>query len=70
LETNHPEIGSPIKEPTGIANRILPNSASLNPKAVLIVGILEAQVAKLNPEMKKKRLKKNRCLLFEIINLR
>jgi len=33
-----------------------------------MVGILEAQVEKLKPDMKKKRLRKKRCLDFEIIN--
>lgn len=33
-----------------------------------MVGILEAQVAKVKPEIKKKRLKKIRCLFFVIIN--
>src|SRR4051812_405200 len=67
LETSQPEIGSPIREPTGMASKIVPSSASLNPKNSLIVGILEAQVAKLKPEIKKNRLRKKRCLLFETI---
>lgn len=52
-ETNHPEIGRPISELIGIANKILPNSASLKSKQVLIVGMRDAQVEKQNPEKKK-----------------
>jgi hypothetical protein len=37
----------------------------LYPKNVLMVGILDAQDEKQNPEMKKKTLKKNRCLFFK-----
>jgi hypothetical protein len=53
LETNHPEMGNPIKELIGIANRIVPNSASLKLKNVLIVGIRDAQEAKQIPDRKK-----------------
>ena len=53
LETSHPDIGSPIIEPTGIANRTLPKTASLKLKKSLIVGILEAQEAKHTPDKKK-----------------
>jgi len=65
LETSHPEKGKPIKEVSGIANKIVPSSASFKSKNVLIVGILEAQVAKLNPEIKKKILRKIRWVFFE-----
>ena len=68
LATSHPDMGSPMRDPIGIASRTVPNSASLKPNAFLIVGILDAQVAKLKPEMKKKRLKKNLCLCLEIID--
>jgi len=53
LEITHPEIGRPIIELIGIAKSMVPSSASLKLKNVLIVGILEAQVAKHNPAKKK-----------------
>tara|TARA_R110002051_G_scaffold13340_2_gene44693 strand:- start:1252 stop:1557 length:306 start_codon:yes stop_codon:yes gene_type:complete len=53
LETNHPDIGKPIKELMGMANKRLPNSASLKLKFVFMVGIRDAQVAKQKPERKK-----------------
>jgi hypothetical protein len=68
LETRKPETGSPIIELMGIHKRMVPNSASLYPKKVLIVGILEAQVEKQKPERKKKTLKNIRCLFFNSIN--
>jgi len=40
FETNHPEIGNPIKELIGIIKSKLPNSASLKLYKVFIVGIL------------------------------
>ena len=52
-ETNQPETGSPIKELTGITISRFPNSASFKSKAILIVGIREAQVEKQKPERKK-----------------
>lgn len=67
LVTSHPEKGSPIKELIGIVNNILPNCASLSSKAVLIVGILDAQLEKLKPERKKKTLNESRCLFFRCI---
>lgn len=57
FETSHPEIGNPINEPIGMASKMVPSSASFNPKIVLTVGIRDAQVAKLNPEIKKNRLR-------------
>jgi hypothetical protein len=69
LETSQPEIGSPSKEPMGMARRILPSSASLNSKAVFIVGILDAQVEKLKPDRKKAKLRNTRCLVLEIMGL-
>ena len=63
--TNQPETGSPINELRGINKRMVPNSASLNPKKVFMVGILEAQDEKQTPETKKKVLKKMRCLFFK-----
>jgi hypothetical protein len=65
--TNHPDIGRPINELIGMNKRIVPNSASLNPKKLFIVGIRDAQLEKQIPERKKKTLKKIRCLLFESI---
>jgi len=53
LDTNHPEMGNPIKELIGIAKSTVPSSASLKLKSVLIVGIRDAQVAKLRPVRKK-----------------
>jgi len=53
LETNHPEIGNPIKELTGIAIRIVPSSASFKSKKVFIVGMRDAQEAKHIPDKKK-----------------
>jgi hypothetical protein len=53
LDTNHPEMGRPTNELIGIASKRLPNSASLKLKTVLMVGILEAQVAKQKPDRKK-----------------
>jgi hypothetical protein len=67
-DTRKPETGSPIIELMGMLNKIVPNSASLYPKAVFIVGILDAQVEKQKPERKKNALKKNLCLSFNSIN--
>ena len=53
LETNQPEIGNPNKELMGIANNIVPSSASFKSKNVLIVGIREAHDAKQSPDKKK-----------------
>lgn len=67
LETNQPEIGSPIIELTGIVISKLPNSASFRSKKVFRLGILEAQVAKKKPEIKKYVLRAKRCFfLFSI----
>lgn len=52
-ETSQPEIGKPISEPTGIVSKRLPNWASFKSKADFMVGILDAQVEKKNPERKK-----------------
>lgn len=52
LETNHPEMGKPIKELMGMANSTVPSSASLKWNMVFIVGIREAHVAKLIPVKK------------------
>lgn len=64
LETSHPENGNPTRELTGMNRRIVPNSASLYPNAVLIVGIREAQDAKQKPDKKKNKLRKNLCLFL------
>ena len=64
LATNQPEIGNPTNELMGMQSKSVPNSASLNPNVVLMVGIREAHVEKQMPERKKKTLKKNRCLFF------
>lgn len=67
FETNHPEIGKPNNELIGKINNILPSSASLRSKSDLIVGIRDAHVAKLNPEIKKNMLKAIRCFWFSFI---
>ena len=67
LDTSQPEIGKPNKEPIGIASKMEPNSASLKSKAAFIVGILEAQVEKLNPEIKKNKLRNIRWVVLEIM---
>lgn len=66
-ETSQPEMGRPISELTGMAKRSVPNSASLKSKNVLIVGIREAQVEKLKPEIKKNMLRKRRLRFGKII---
>lgn len=66
-DTSQPDIGKPINELIGMKRRMVPNSASLYPKVVLIVGIREAQVEKQTPERKKNTLRKNRCLFFDSI---
>jgi len=50
-----------------MASKIEPSSASLKSKAALMVGILEAQVEKLNPERKKNKLRKIRWVVLEIM---
>jgi len=67
FETNQPEIGNPINELIGMVSNTEPNSASLNPNAPLIVGILDAQLEKQNPERKKNALKKNLCFFRDSI---
>ena len=67
-DTSQPEMGSPIKDPIGKANKMVPKVASLKSNADFIVGILDAQVEKLRPDMKKKRLKKILCLFLVIMN--
>ena len=47
--TNLPENGIITNCPTGSANKILPKSASLSAKVILISGIRLAQVAKHKP---------------------
>jgi hypothetical protein len=53
LSTSQPDIGRPMNELTGKVRRMLPSSASFNPKWVFIVGILEAQLEKQSPKTKK-----------------
>jgi len=64
LDTNQPEMGKPIKELMGINNKSVPNSASLNWKLILMVGMREAHVEKQTPERKKNTLKKIRCFIL------
>jgi len=66
-DTSQPEIGSPINEPIGKANKMVPKAASLKSNVDLIVGILDAQVEKLRPDIKKNRLKKILCLFLVIM---
>ncbi len=53
LDTNHPEMGKPIKELIGMTSNKFPNSTSLKSKFDLIDGIREAHVANPNPSRKK-----------------
>lgn len=61
LDTSQPEIGNPIMELTGMVSNMVPSSASFRSKAVFIVGILDAQLEKLNPERKKNILSEILC---------
>lgn len=65
---SQPDMGRPSKELMGMVNKIEPISASLKPKLVFIVGILDAQLEKQKPERKKNRLKKKRCLFLMSIS--
>ena len=67
LETNQPEMGSPSKDPIGMASNMEPSSASLKSKAIFIVGIRDAHVEKLKPERKKNKLRKIRWVFLEIM---
>src|SRR5690606_5311747 len=60
-EINQPETGRPSRELTGIKSSIVPSWASLNSNVLLMVGILEAQLAKQNPERKKNEASEIRC---------
>ena len=53
LDTSQPETKVPAIAAKGIANNTLPNWASFNLNANLIVGIRDAQDAKHNPDRKK-----------------
>jgi len=64
LEISQPEIGRPIRELTGMVSNKLPNCASLSSYKILMEGILEAQVAKPKPAIKKYKLNDTRCLLL------
>src|SRR5687768_17291715 len=63
--TSQLEKGNPIMEATGIANKMLPNSASFKCKAAAIVGMREVQLEKLKPARKKKVLRARRWLRKE-----
>ena len=63
-DTSHPEKGKPISELSGMKSNTVPSSASLYPKVVLIVGIRDAQEEKQNPDRKKNKLRKTRCLFL------
>jgi hypothetical protein len=69
LETSQPEATVPISAANGIIIKTLPNCASFKLKKVLIVGILEAQDAKHNPDRKKYVLKEMRCICLDFILL-
>ena len=64
-DTSQPDIGKPTNELMGIKSRMVPSSASLYPKVVLMVGIREAQVEKQTPDRKKNTLRNTRCLFFD-----
>jgi dipeptide/tripeptide permease len=66
-ETNHPEMGKLVIDPTGNANSNPPSAASLKPNCCLILGILLAQLAKQIPAMKKKLAMAIRWVLGLII---
>jgi hypothetical protein len=66
-ETSQLEIGRPAIELMGMNKSMVPNSASLKSKLVLMVGLLDAQVEKQNPERKKKALKYALCCDLVII---
>ena len=61
-----PEMGIPKNDPIGRKNNSPPNAPSLNPKCILISGILLAQLAKQIPVKKKKPDKTMRLVRFEI----
>ena len=65
--TSQLEIGRPTIELIGMNNKMVPSSASLKSKLVLIVGIREAHVEKQKPERKKNTLRNALCFDFEII---
>ena len=65
LVISQPEKGRPMRELMGMASSIVPSSASLKPKVVLIVGIRAAQLEKQTPVRKKNALRDTRCLLLE-----
>lgn len=64
LETNHPEMGRPIRELTGMVSNKFPNWASLSSYKSLIEGILDAHVANPKPAKKKYKLNDTRCLFL------
>src|SRR5688500_18405676 len=66
-DTSQPDMGRPINELTGIAKSSVASSASMKTKKVLIVGIREGRVEKLNPDIKKNILRKILCLFSEVI---
>jgi hypothetical protein len=65
----HPVKGRLTMVPAGRANRIKPNVPSLKWRFVLMVGILLAQLAKLNPLIKKKQAIAIRWAFFDTILL-
>src|SRR5690606_10002598 len=69
-ETSQPEMGKPISDPTGIVKSILPNSASFRSNMALRVGILEAQVEKQTPVIKKHVPSAMRCFTLSSIFIR
>jgi hypothetical protein len=67
FEISQPESGSPKSELIGMHSNIVPSSASLKPKSVFIVGILDAHVEKQTPERKKNTLRKIRSFSFDSV---
>src|SRR6478609_2296834 len=69
LATNHPDSGSETSKPTGNAKSTNPNSVSDNPSFCCIAGILDAQLAKTNPNKKKKADTAILCVLLDIVEV-
>ena len=67
LDTNHPERGSETSKPTGNEKRTKPNSVSDKPSFCCIAGMRDAQLAKTNPNKKKKADTATRCALLDIV---
>ena len=69
LATSQPDNGRPNILLMGMTNNMEPSCASLMSRAVFMVGIRDAQLAKLNPAKKNKILNAIRCLVFSSFNV-